>query len=103
MARWTESVSDQRQVAVISQQMPVGFIVKITLCDGNVIEGVLRRVSAGNNAGRGGWKYYGECEIEMKDRKRWVIDYLDIQSVVSISNDQVSLEYEQLGLITMLR
>lgn len=102
MARWTETQSDQRRISEISQQMPIGGIVAITLIDGTTVEGVLRRVNVGNNAGRGGWCYYGECEIETKDFRRWVIDYLDIQTAASAWNDANAAEYERLGLISIV-
>ena len=102
MARWTESFADQEQIATVSQQMPVGGIVKMALADGTIVEGVLRRMNVGNNAGQGGWRYYGECEIETKDRQRWVIDYLDVKSAASVSSEATTAEYERLGLITII-
>lgn len=103
MARWTETLNDQRRISQISQQMPVGGIVSITLLDGTAIEGVLRRMNVGNNAGQGGWRYYGECEIETKDHQRYVIDYLDIQAAASAWNDTNAAEYERLGLISIVK
>lgn len=103
MARWTETPSDQKQISTISQQMLVGGIVKIVLIDGTVVEGVLRRINIGNNAGRGGWRYYGECELETKDHSRWVIDYLDIKSAANAWNESTAAEYERLGLITTVK
>jgi hypothetical protein len=102
MARWTESFADINKIATVSQQMPVAAIVKIVLDDGRTIEGVLRRINVGNNAGEGGWKYYGECEIETKERQRWVIDYLDVKSAANAWNDSIAAEYQQLGLITIV-
>jgi hypothetical protein len=103
MARWTENFADQQHIATISSQIPIGGIARIVLNDGTVIEGVLRRENAGNNAGRGGWQYYGECEIETKDRSRWVIDFLDIKSASNLWNDTIAAEYERLGLITIVK
>jgi len=102
MARWTESFADQKQIATVSQQMPVGGIVKLVLADGTAVEGVLRRMNVGNNAGQGGWRYYGECEIETKDRQRWVIDYLDVKSAANAWSDATATEYERLGLIAIV-
>lgn len=103
MARWTETFADQNHMASISQDMPVGDITRIVLNDGTVVEGVFRRMKVENNAGVGGWKYCGECEIETKDHARVVLDYLDIKSASSIWNDATSTEYEDLGLITIIR
>ncbi|WP_421174633.1 hypothetical protein [Aeromonas enteropelogenes] len=103
MARWTVTFDDQKHIATIGQQIPIGGIARIMLKDGTTIEGVLRRLNVGNNAGRGGWQYYGECEIETKDRSRWVVDYLDINSATSFWNEEVAAEYEQLGLITIVK
>lgn len=103
MARWTETFADQKHMATISPQIPVGGITRIVLNDGTVIEGVLRRMNVGNNAGRGGWQYYGECEIETKDHSRWVIDYLDIKSASSMWNEAIAAEYERLGLISIVK
>lgn len=90
------------RLARISEQMPIGGIVLIALRNGATIEGVLRRVNIGNNAGQGGWRYHGECEIEAKDRQRWVIDYLDMESVTNVW-DTRSKEYEKLGLIQIVQ
>ncbi len=103
MARWTETFADQNHMASISQQIPVGDIARIVLNDGTVIEGVFRRMNVENNAGRDGWKYCGECEIETKDHSRLVLDYLDIKSASSMWNDAIAAEYERLGLITIVR
>ena len=101
MARWTKNSADQNHMVTISQHIPVGGIVRIVLNDGSVIEGVFRRMNVENNAGQGGWKYRGECEVESKDHSRFVLDYLDIKSASSIWNDPVSAEYQRLGLITL--
>ena len=100
MARWTETFADQNHMVTISQHIPVGDIVRIVLNDGTVIEGVFRRMNIENNAGQGGWKYCGECEIETKDHSRFVLDYLDIKSATSVWSDPIAAEYEHLGLIT---
>ena len=101
MARWTESTADINHMVSISQNIPVGDIVRVVLKNGTVIEGVFRRMNIENNAGQGGWKFCGECEIETKDHSRFVLDYLDIKSASSIWNDPVSTEYHNLGLITL--
>jgi hypothetical protein len=90
------------RIARINQEMPIGGIVEITLTDGKIIEGILRRNNVGNNAGQGGWQYYGECEIETKDNQRWVIDYLDIESARNAWSDEKAREYENLGLIKIV-
>ena len=87
MPRWTETYQDQIQISKIAQEMPIGGIVSITLKGGRNIEGVLRRSNVGNNAGEGGWKYYGECEIETLDKQRYIIDYLDIESAIDVSSE----------------
>lgn len=103
MARWTKTTQDQEHISEINKQMPIGGVAIITLLDGRRIEGVLRRMNSGNNAGHGGWSYYGECEIEDKNKQRWVIDYLDIRSAQKIWSDEIAAEYERLGLITIVR
>lgn len=103
MARWTETFADQNHMASISQQIPVGDIVRIVLNDGTVIEGVFRRMNVENNAGQGGWKYRGECEIETIDHSRFVVDYLDIKSASSMWDDAIATKYEHLGLITIVK
>ena len=101
MTRWTETSADQNHMVTISQHIPVGGIVRIVLNDGTAIEGVFRGMKVENNAGQGGWKFRGECEIETRDHSRFVLDYLDIKSASSIWNDPVSAEYQRLGLITL--
>jgi hypothetical protein len=78
--------------------MPIAGIVLVKLESGATVEGVLRRMNVGNHAGEGGWRYYGECELEDKNKQRWVIDYLDVESVANVWNSR-SQEYERLGLI----
>jgi len=102
MARWTESNQDQIQIAKVSQEMPIGGLVEITLLNGEKFEGVLQRSNLGNNAGQGGWQYYGECEIQTKDHQRWVIDFLDIESAQNIWSDEKAKEYKGLGLIKIV-
>jgi hypothetical protein len=103
MARWTETIDDQNHLSKVFREMPIGGIVSITLLDGTTVEDVLLRVNGGNNAGRNGWRYYAECEIMVKDRSRWVIDYLDIKSVVNAWNESKAAEYQRLGLISIVR
>jgi hypothetical protein len=103
MARWTETFADLNHMDTISQQIPVGDIARVVLNDGTAIEGVIRRINVENNAGQGGWKYCGECEIEKKDNSRLILDYLDIKSASSMWNDTMAAEYERLGLITIVR
>ena len=103
MARWAETFADLNHMATISQHIPVGDISRVVLNDGTVIEGVFRRMSIENNAGRDGWKYCGECEIETKDHSRLLLDYLDIRSASSLWNDPISAEYVRLGLITIVK
>jgi hypothetical protein len=102
MARWTESYSDIEHIARISSQLPITAIIQIKLRTGTIIEGVLRRLNVGNNGGHGGWRYYGELEIETKERCRYVLDYLDIQVVSAASSPERLKEYEALGLITLV-
>lgn len=102
MARFTRTYADQQHLARVSTQMPIGGIVKIVLTTRVTLEGVLRRETCGNNAGNGGWQYYGECEIEDKSCARHVVDYLDIDDVISISDAHTLEQYERLGLITMV-
>ncbi len=103
MPRWTETISDQKHLTRMIHEMPIRMIVNITLKDGRILEGVLRRINVGNNAGEGGWQYYGECEIETLDQKRWIIDYLDIKFVKDAWTDDKAAEYEKAGLITILK
>jgi hypothetical protein len=102
MARWTENYQEVQHLSKIGEQMPIGGIAMIMLVDGRSIEGVLRRVNIGNNAGQGGWRYYGECEIETKEHQRWVIDYLDVKSAANLWSELKAAEYEKLGLIELV-
>lgn len=100
MARWTESQKDIETLVNVSNQIPFGGIAEITLINGTILEGIIHRQSQGNNAGRDGkWAYYGELELETKDRQRWVIDFLEIKSARNVWNESKSKEYENLGLI----
>lgn len=102
MVQWTETNKDVLHIVKISKEMPIAGIVELELVDGKHIEGVLRKVNIGNNAGRGGWKYYGELEIETKRKKICVIDYLNIKSAKNVWSNDKAKEYEELGLITII-
>jgi hypothetical protein len=68
------------------------------LSDGSSIEGVIRRMNFGNNAGRGGWRYYGEYELESIDGARWVIDVLDIESACDMEKAATQTMRQRAGL-----
>lgn len=102
MARWTETKQDIMHIVNISKEIPIGGIVELELVDGTLIEGVPRRTNQGNNGGQGGWKYYGEIEIETKENYIRVIDYLDIKSARNVWSNEKAKEYEELGLITIV-
>jgi hypothetical protein len=103
MARWTSSVDEVRHIARISAEMPIAGLVSLALRSGEFVEGVIVRSAQGNNGGRGGgWQYYGEVEVLMKDRSRAVIDYLDIKGATSAWSEEKSKEYEALGLIKVI-
>lgn len=101
MARWTETHSDLVRIATAQKEIPISGIVSMRLTDGSTIEGVIRRMNFGNNAGRGGWRYYGEYELESIDGNRWVVDVLDIESALNVWQNR-STAYEAAGLITIV-
>lgn len=102
MARWTETHADLERVAAATKDIPVSGIVCMRLSDGSTIEGVIRRINFGNNAGRGGWRYYGEYELENIDGTRWVVDVLDIESANDVWQSRHA-DYEAAGRITVVR
>lgn len=102
MARWTETHADLVRIASAPKEIPVAGIVSIRLSDGSTIEGVIRRVNFGNNAGRGGWRYYGEYELESIDGSRWVVDVLDIELAHNVWESRHA-DYEAAGRITIIR
>ncbi|WP_157982611.1 hypothetical protein [Simplicispira lacusdiani] len=101
MARWTETHADMVHMATIQKEFPIFGIVSVALKNGSTIEGVIRRVNFGNNAGRGGWRYYGEYELETIEGNRWVIDILDIDSAHDVWQSRHTA-YQAAGLITIL-
>lgn len=103
MPRWTTTLQEQVRIAEVSRDLPIGGLVEIELIDGGRLEGVLHRSNVGNNAGTGGWQYYGECEVQSKGGQRWVVDFLDIASVRNAWSEQLAAEYEELGLIEIQR
>lgn len=70
--------------------------------EGLTLEGVLRNISVGNNAGQGGWQYYGECQIDDKAGTRHILDYLDIDDVIALNDTHTLDQYERLGLIQIV-
>ena len=101
MARWTETHADMVRIAAAPREIPMFGIVSMHLSDGSSIEGVIRRINFGNNAGRGGWRYYGEYELESIDGTRWVIDVLDIESAHSVWESRHA-DYEAAGRISIV-
>ena len=102
MARWTETHADLVRIASALKEIPVSGIVSMRLSDGSSIEGVIRLMNFGNNAGRGGWRYYGEYELESIDGARWVIDVLDIESACDMWKSRHA-DYEAAGRINIIR
>lgn len=102
MARWTETHADLVHIASALKEIPISGIVSMRLSDGSSIEGVIRRMNFGNNAGRGGWRYYGEYELESIDGARWVIDVLDIESACEVWESRHA-DYEAAGRISIIR
>lgn len=102
MARWTETHADLVRIASAPKEISVAGIVSMHLSDGKIIEGVIRRINFGNNAGRGGWRYYGEYELENINGSRWVVDVLDIVSAHNVWENRHA-DYEAAGLITIIR
>lgn len=102
MARWTETHADMVHMATVPREVPISGIVSMRLKDGSTVEGVIRRVNFGNNAGRGGWRYYGEYELETIDGKRWVVDVLDVESARDEWQGRHAA-YEAAGLITIIK
>jgi hypothetical protein len=84
MARWTSSYNEQKQFAQINRDIPIFGRVQIILHNEKIIEGLICGHRVGNNAGQGGWEYYGVCEVAVGDGPRLLIDYLDIKSIVEI-------------------
>ena len=54
--------------------------IVVTLLDGRRLTGTFYSSTAGNNAGEGGWAYYGGFRLET-DAGAWDIDYLDVADV----------------------
>lgn len=100
MARWTSTHADVIHMATVPREIPIAGIVEMRLKSGETIEGIIRRVSFGNNAGQGGWQYYGEYEIETISKQRFVIDVLDIESARAVPESRCA-DYEAQGLITI--
>ena len=92
MARWTANIDDVKRIADISQQMPLAGIVQLILRNDQVVEGVMRGFHVGNNAGDGGWRYYGEVTVQTKDNGTVTIDYLDIKFARSAWSEQKAKE-----------
>lgn len=103
MPQWAQTHDEIVHLVETSKKIPIGGIAEITLNNGQIIEGIIRRTSQGNNAGRDGhWCYYGEIEVETKEKLRWVLDYSEITDAKNVWTKEKSKEYEKLGLITIV-
>ncbi|MCQ1778246.1 hypothetical protein NOJ05_13645 [Neorhizobium galegae] len=100
MARWTRSAEERNHVSRIGGEVTQASIVMLTLKNGQRIEGAVRRFQSGNNAGIGGWQYYGEVEIEGPEA-RYTIDFLDIDRVDNVWEMRKD-EYEKAGIIEIV-
>jgi hypothetical protein len=99
MARWTSSRNDELKIAKANEQIPVGGILRIKLTNGTIVEGVLRGMRVGNDAGQGGvWKYYGESDLQTLGKQTITVDHLDIDTVENIW-DEAHEQYVSEGII----
>ncbi|WAW09759.1 hypothetical protein NB640_11100 [Oxalobacter vibrioformis] len=104
MARWTQTIIDMTKMAEIPQKLVASSLCSIALENGEVIQGVLRGLNIGNNAGEGGvWRYYGDVRITTIDHVDFVIDILDIKYVTDIWSQALAEEYEKRGLISIYK
>lgn len=101
MARIANSVQEVEHVRKIMQDLQYG-IHRIKLRNGRDLEGVILIGRSGNTAGRGGsWGCWGEIVLKQKDGREITVDVLDIVSSQNMW-DQLSGEYEKLGLIEIV-
>ncbi|REG58941.1 hypothetical protein B0G80_1666 [Paraburkholderia sp. BL6669N2] len=102
MGRWTQNQAEAVHISRISQELPIVGIVRVFFKNGQTVEGALRGMHTGNNAGEGGvWRYRAGIELETLKRQKLDVDLLDVSSVVSAWDD-LSEEYERNGLIKII-
>lgn len=85
MARWTETLEDiekfRKNFYAVAQVMEKSFLIKVSLNNGETVEGVLCGSSMENDGNRQGTRHgRGDIIIQLSDKKI-AIDYLDIYSV----------------------
>ena len=87
MLRWTSSYQDEHKIAGFPDFVHafVGEPIVVTLNDGRRLAGAFYSSSSGNNAGEGGWAYYGGFALET-DVGTFEIDYLDVADAAIRAN-----------------
>jgi hypothetical protein len=96
MPGWATEPRRIQHLAAVARQMPIGGLARVKLRNGTLVEGIVRRLGLSNNGGRSGWHYYGEVEIETKERDREVIDFLEIESAEPSWTEETATEYADL-------
>lgn len=102
MARFTQNDNEIRHLVEIERSAPLFGIVRITLVNGSVIEGVIRGASSGNNFQSGMLRptaYKTERTIQSLDGTLHVVDTLDVKSIADIW-EQKKQAYADAGIIT---
>lgn len=87
MARFTQSLKDVKHLVSVQGALPIAGIVQCTLANGEVVEGVIRGASQGNNGqylNPAAMQYYAEVTIEGLNGNTRTIDYLDIVAVADV-------------------
>lgn len=102
MSRWTNKADELERLSNIGKELVGISIVRVTSLSGNNLEGVVRRMSVGNNASTVAqdrtWLYYGNFDLQTIEGKIFTIDMLDVSTVKNVWKERVE-EYRRAGLI----
>jgi hypothetical protein len=104
MSKWTNVPQEIARIAEVSSALIGHPIVMVTLDTGERVDGVVRRLSTGNNAASalkdGRWLYYGNFDLETLDGRLLNIDMVAVSLVVDVWTEKAA-SYERAGLINI--
>lgn len=105
MTRFTASSAEIKHLVEINGQVPMSGIVELKLHNDQIIEGLIIRLSVGNNAGNVGnsspTSYYGEVTVKSEDGQISPVDFLDVKSARDVTTQRMPT-FEKLDIVKIV-
>lgn len=85
----------------IKDAVEEGFLIRVTLLDERIFEGILSEQSSGKN-GVSSSNFYENLSLITLDKQKLQIDLLNIKKVVNATTQEKINEYDKAGVITLV-